>query len=332
MPTNGLPADKALALAQFIRFAVGGTGQADITSLGAAPATPAMAAPTSPWRSSSTPKQRRPRPGVDDHHHDHCGHDHLPPRRSATGSGASSTGATAGATGNSGSTSGGLAVTGGDPVPLLGLGFAFVVCGEAGAATPATTEGQGMSAPGSASGRRFFGDLTAPGRSSFDWAVLFAAVALVLPVSGFIGLFFADRSRRKGYGRWKSAMAHIPLVRVRRDHAPGAVACWGCCYDHPRSAAHTHPHKSPTGQAAPAVGPASLQATNVSAWFGSNKVLERVSLEMEPRKVTALIGPSGCGKSTFLRILNRMHELVPSAALVGIGRSTARTSTRPRCR
>ena len=68
---------------------------------------------------------------------------------------------------------------------------------------------------------------------------------------------------------------------------------------------------------APPVGPASLTATNVSAWFGSNKVLERVSLQMEPRKVTALIGPSGCGKSTFLRILNRMHELVPSAALAG---------------
>ena len=42
VPTNGLPADKALALAQFIRFAVGSTGQADITALGAAPATPAM--------------------------------------------------------------------------------------------------------------------------------------------------------------------------------------------------------------------------------------------------------------------------------------------------
>jgi len=68
---------------------------------------------------------------------------------------------------------------------------------------------------------------------------------------------------------------------------------------------------------APPVGPASLTASNVSAWFGSNKVLERVSLQMEPMKVTALIGPSGCGKSTFLRILNRMHELVPSAALSG---------------
>jgi phosphate transport system ATP-binding protein len=73
-------------------------------------------------------------------------------------------------------------------------------------------------------------------------------------------------------------------------------------------------------QSAPIVapqGPAMLEATDVSAWFGSNKVLERVSLVMEPRKVTALIGPSGCGKSTFLRILNRMHELVPKAALSG---------------
>ena len=60
-----------------------------------------------------------------------------------------------------------------------------------------------------------------------------------------------------------------------------------------------------------------IRATNVSAWFGSKKVLEKVSLTMEPGKVTALIGPSGCGKSTFLRILNRMHELVPSAALSG---------------
>jgi phosphate transport system ATP-binding protein len=38
---------------------------------------------------------------------------------------------------------------------------------------------------------------------------------------------------------------------------------------------------------------------------------------MEAGQVTALIGPSGCGKSTFLRILNRMHELVPSASLAG---------------
>ncbi len=62
---------------------------------------------------------------------------------------------------------------------------------------------------------------------------------------------------------------------------------------------------------------AALTAHGVSAWFGDHKVLERVSLEMEAGTVTALIGPSGCGKSTFLRILNRMHELVRGASLAG---------------
>ena len=61
----------------------------------------------------------------------------------------------------------------------------------------------------------------------------------------------------------------------------------------------------------------SIDARAVSAWFGSHKVLDRVSLVMPPGEVTALIGPSGCGKSTFLRILNRMHELVPSASMAG---------------
>lgn len=62
---------------------------------------------------------------------------------------------------------------------------------------------------------------------------------------------------------------------------------------------------------------ASLRAEGVSAWFGSHKVLENINLHIAPNEVTALIGPSGCGKSTFLRILNRMHELVPGAALSG---------------
>lgn len=67
----------------------------------------------------------------------------------------------------------------------------------------------------------------------------------------------------------------------------------------------------------PIVAPATLDAREVSAWFGDRKVLDRVSLTMPAGEVTALIGPSGCGKSTFLRTLNRMHELVPSASLAG---------------
>ncbi|MBZ4488661.1 phosphate ABC transporter ATP-binding protein [Microbacterium sp. cx-55] len=60
-----------------------------------------------------------------------------------------------------------------------------------------------------------------------------------------------------------------------------------------------------------------LEARLISAWFGDHQVLQDVSLTMPAGRVTALIGPSGCGKSTFLRILNRMHELVPSATLAG---------------
>jgi phosphate transport system ATP-binding protein len=68
---------------------------------------------------------------------------------------------------------------------------------------------------------------------------------------------------------------------------------------------------------APPPGAGVLEAVDVCAWFGDNLVLDRVTLTMPAAKVTALIGPSGCGKSTFLRLLNRMHELVPSAALAG---------------
>ena len=70
----------------------------------------------------------------------------------------------------------------------------------------------------------------------------------------------------------------------------------------------------PEGPTAPL---AELEAKNISAWFGDRLVLDRVSLTMPAGGITALIGPSGCGKSTFLRILNRMHELVPSAQLAG---------------
>jgi phosphate transport system ATP-binding protein len=67
----------------------------------------------------------------------------------------------------------------------------------------------------------------------------------------------------------------------------------------------------------PPPGAAQLEAQDVCAWFGDHLVLEDVNLVMPAGEVTALIGPSGCGKSTFIRILNRMHELVPSAALSG---------------
>jgi phosphate transport system ATP-binding protein len=74
---------------------------------------------------------------------------------------------------------------------------------------------------------------------------------------------------------------------------------------------------APVSLIAQGANPASLEAVSLSAWFGKRKVLERCSLQMAARHVTSLIGPSGCGKSTFLRILNRMHEVVPGAQISG---------------
>jgi phosphate transport system ATP-binding protein len=60
-----------------------------------------------------------------------------------------------------------------------------------------------------------------------------------------------------------------------------------------------------------------LTIRNLAVFFGANRVLKDVSLDIATHAVTAIIGPSGCGKSTFLRALNRMHELVPEARMEG---------------
>jgi phosphate transport system ATP-binding protein len=65
------------------------------------------------------------------------------------------------------------------------------------------------------------------------------------------------------------------------------------------------------------VGPIEMESRELSVWFGSRKVLEGVSIKFPKNSVTALIGPSGCGKSTYIRTLNRLHELLPGAALAG---------------
>lgn len=67
----------------------------------------------------------------------------------------------------------------------------------------------------------------------------------------------------------------------------------------------------------PKVGATGLEAKGIHAWFGKKHVLEDISMDFFSGTVTALIGPSGCGKSTFIRILNRMHEFIPTAALAG---------------
>ena len=67
----------------------------------------------------------------------------------------------------------------------------------------------------------------------------------------------------------------------------------------------------------PIMGTTGLEAKGIHAWFGKKHVLEDISMDFFSGSVTALIGPSGCGKSTFIRLLNRMHEFIPTAALAG---------------
>ena len=62
---------------------------------------------------------------------------------------------------------------------------------------------------------------------------------------------------------------------------------------------------------------AKMQSINLNAWFGPKQALKDINLSIKPNAVTAIIGPSGCGKSTFIRVLNRMHELIPNAKLSG---------------
>lgn len=63
-----------------------------------------------------------------------------------------------------------------------------------------------------------------------------------------------------------------------------------------------------------------VQTEDLHAWFDQLHALRGITLSVAERQVTAIIGPSGCGKSTFLRCLNRMHELVPSARVRGVVR------------
>ncbi len=60
-----------------------------------------------------------------------------------------------------------------------------------------------------------------------------------------------------------------------------------------------------------------FEARGVSVFYGDQRAIDNVNIDIYRRLITAIIGPSGCGKSTFIRTLNRMTDLVPSARLTG---------------
>src|SRR4029078_1100851 len=63
--------------------------------------------------------------------------------------------------------------------------------------------------------------------------------------------------------------------------------------------------------------PLAMEDKDVSMWYASKRAIDNVSLDMPASAVTAIIGLSVVEKSTFIRVLNRMHELVPQAPIEG---------------
>jgi phosphate transport system ATP-binding protein len=60
-----------------------------------------------------------------------------------------------------------------------------------------------------------------------------------------------------------------------------------------------------------------ISAQNINFFYGKTKALKNISLDVYEKQVTAFIGPSGCGKSTFIRLLNRMNDLIPGSKVEG---------------
>jgi phosphate transport system ATP-binding protein len=56
---------------------------------------------------------------------------------------------------------------------------------------------------------------------------------------------------------------------------------------------------------------------DINVYYGEHKAIRNVTLDLRLNEITALIGPSGCGKSTFIRCLNRMNDLIPTARVDG---------------
>ena len=60
-----------------------------------------------------------------------------------------------------------------------------------------------------------------------------------------------------------------------------------------------------------------IDARDVNFYYGNFHALKGISMQIEEKSVVAFIGPSGCGKSTFLRLFNRMNDLIPDTRLNG---------------
>ena len=66
-----------------------------------------------------------------------------------------------------------------------------------------------------------------------------------------------------------------------------------------------------------ALNTARVAISNLDFFYGDNRALKEIKLDLPDRQVTGMIGPSGCGKSTLLRVLNRMYSLYPGQRATG---------------
>src|SRR3982750_3889407 len=90
--------------------------------------------------------------------------------------------------------------------------------------------------------------------------------------------------------------ATAPVARAHVDALPGPVES-------------RTPHAPPRAP--------KIAVSGMNFYYGLHRALHNITLDIHPNQVTALIGPSGCGKSTFLRSLNRMNDIVPTARVEG---------------
>jgi phosphate transport system ATP-binding protein len=67
----------------------------------------------------------------------------------------------------------------------------------------------------------------------------------------------------------------------------------------------------------PKMGKPLLEIRDLSLHYGDKKALNRITMKIPEKQITAFIGPSGCGKSTLLRCLNRLNDLIPSVRIDG---------------
>jgi phosphate transport system ATP-binding protein len=100
---------------------------------------------------------------------------------------------------------------------------------------------------------------------------------------------------------------------VREDAAPvestAAAARRRFVSERALEHAHAEPHAPPAE--------AIFDVRDVAVFYGDHRAVTDITLKLRKQQITALIGPSGCGKSTFIRCLNRMNDLIPTARVEG---------------